>query len=74
MYLLLLLFILDSVRAYDTKNSAKGPVFTFEVTVVRPLFANNSSFLSFDNIVFEPNSLIKRHFVLVPEKVTWASK
>lgn len=65
---------LDSVRAYDTKNSAKGPVFTFEVTIVRPSFVDNSGSLSFDNIAFEANSLIKRHFVLVPSKVTWASK
>jgi len=65
---------LVSVRAYDVKNTAKGPVFTFEVTVVRPVKPDDSGLLSYDNVNFNPNSLIKRDFVLVPNKVTWASK
>lgn len=62
------------MRAFDVKNTAKGPVFTFEVTVVRPSVTNDSGSLSFDNVEFNTNSLIKRHFVLVPAKVTWASE
>lgn len=65
---------LDSVKAFDTKNMAKGPVFTFEVTIVRPLVANDSGSLIYENVEFDKNALIKRHFVLVPNKVTWASK
>jgi len=62
-----------TVRAYDTKNSAKGPVFTFEITVVRPLETDNSGSLSHDNVDFNANSLIKRNFVLVPCNVSWAT-
>lgn len=63
-----------SVRAFDTKNPAKGPVFTFEVTIVRPLQTNTSGLLSYDSVTFDESELIKRHFVLVPNKVSWASK
>lgn len=62
-----------TVKAYDAKNVAKGPVFTFEVTVVRPLEADHSGLLYYDNVDFNQNSLIKRNFVLVPNKVTWAT-
>lgn len=66
--------LLDSVKAFDSKNLAKGPVFTFEVTIVRPLITDNSGLMSFENVVFDLNALIKRHFILVPTRVTWASK
>lgn len=49
-------------------------MFTFEVTVVRPLEANDSGSLTYDNVEFDANSLIKRNFILVPKRVTWASK
>lgn len=61
------------VRAYDSKNIDKGPVFTFEVTVVRPqVVKNDSGSLVFDNVEFNSTDLIKRHFVLVPKNVSWA--
>lgn len=62
-----------TVRAFDSKNTAKGPVFTFEVTIVRPVISNSSGSLSYDNVAFDANNSIKRHFVLVPNKVTWAT-
>ncbi|XP_060874087.1 tripeptidyl-peptidase 2-like [Metopolophium dirhodum] len=62
-----------TVRAYDVKNTVKGPVFTFEVTVVRPVKTDDFGLLSYDNVNFNPNSLIKRDFVLVPKKVSWAT-
>lgn len=65
---------MSSVKAFDVKNTGKGPVFTFEVTVVRPLLTNSSGSLCFNNVEFNKNSPIKRHFVLVPNNVTWASK
>lgn len=62
-----------TVRAYDVKNTAKGPVFTFEVTVVRPVKTDGSGSLSYENVNFNQNSLIKRNFVLVPNNVSWAT-
>ncbi|XP_050538045.1 tripeptidyl-peptidase 2 [Daktulosphaira vitifoliae] len=61
-----------TVKAYDTKNTGKGPVFTFEVTVVRPLITNSSGFISYENVKFEAGT-INRHFILVPKNVSWAS-
>lgn len=65
---------MNSVKAFDTKNMAKGPVFTFEVTIVRPLVTNDSGSITHENVEFNSNALIKRNFVLVPNGVTWASK
>ncbi|XP_050432154.1 tripeptidyl-peptidase 2 [Adelges cooleyi] len=62
----------STVRAYDTNNTRKGPVFTFEVTVVRPTVPDRSGEMLFENVPFEVGT-IKRHFILVPRDVTWAS-
>uniref|UniRef100_A0A1B6CLJ0 Tripeptidyl-peptidase 2 n=1 Tax=Clastoptera arizonana TaxID=38151 RepID=A0A1B6CLJ0_9HEMI len=63
-----------SIRAYDVKNPAKGPVFQIEVTVVRPQIISPDllrPIVSFERVFFEPNT-IKRHFIVVPDEVSWA--
>lgn len=62
-----------SVQGYDVSCVEKGPVFQLEVTVIKPTSVPEAfrGQLSFKDIDFKPNT-IKRHFVMVPENVTWA--
>lgn len=54
------------------KRPERGPVFRVEVTLVQPQRVNYSKpELTFNGEDFQPDT-IKRHFVLVPEEVTWA--
>ncbi|XP_039278356.1 tripeptidyl-peptidase 2 isoform X2 [Nilaparvata lugens] len=62
-----------SIRAYDVSCVEKGPVFNVEVTVVRPTAVPDTcrGEIKFQNVEFKPNT-IKRHFVVVPDDVSWA--
>lgn len=62
------------IRAYDVSCPDKGPVFRVEITVVRPLTIPKDfpkPHFSMKNVQFQPNT-IKRHFILIPDEVTWA--
>lgn len=62
----------DSVRAYDVKCPNKGPVFRVEITVVQPQAVSTvHPEIAVIGEQYEPNT-IRRHFVLVPDEVTWA--
>lgn len=62
-----------SIRAYDVSCVEKGPVFNVEVTVVRPSKVPDTcrGEIEYKNVEFKPNT-IKRHFVEVPDDVSWA--
>ncbi|EDW08466.2 tripeptidyl-peptidase 2 [Drosophila mojavensis] len=68
------------VRAYDTANVQKGPLFEIPVTVVQPHVLEDTQstpiFEPFSNradksVEFQPNT-IQRDFIQVPDKSTWA--
>lgn len=67
--------LLGSVKAYDVEHPQKGVVFYIPITVVKPIRVTNeiNPSLYFTNVNFKPNT-IKRYFILVPERATWASK
>lgn len=62
-----------TLRAYDVKCPDKGPVFHFEITVVKPVtfpeYCTRPQ-LKYESL-FKPGE-IHRHFVLVPEEVSYA--
>lgn len=63
-----------SIRAYDVSCPDKGPIFRVEITVVRPLTIPKDipkPHFSMTDVQFLPNT-IKRHFILIPDEVTWA--
>ncbi|EEB17144.1 tripeptidyl-peptidase, putative [Pediculus humanus corporis] len=62
------------IRAYDVACPDKGVIFYVPITVVKPLQINNdlNPSLHFQDVNFKPNT-IKRHFIHVPDKVTWAN-
>lgn len=66
---------LFSVRAYDVTCPEKGVVFRIPITVVKPSTVPTElpPDLSFKNVTFKPNT-IKRHFILVPDKASWAGR
>ncbi|XP_046674553.1 tripeptidyl-peptidase 2-like [Homalodisca vitripennis] len=60
------------VRAYDVNKPEKGPVFKVEVTVVQPHVLDSlKPELVCNAVYFDPNT-IRRHFILVPDPVSWA--
>lgn len=63
-----------SLKAYDISCTSKGPLFQVPITVVKPFQIPRELLrpeMSFKNVLFKPNT-IHRHFVLVPDKATWA--
>lgn len=67
------LFYDYSIKAYDVERPERGPVFRVEVTVVQPQAVDLlKPELKVIGEIFEPNT-IRRHFVFVPEEVTWAT-
>ncbi|XP_077291266.1 tripeptidyl-peptidase II [Arctopsyche grandis] len=64
-----------SIKAYDIKCVAKGPVFQIPITMVQPqplsVDSSGGPHLSVLSYKFTPGT-IQRHFVLVPEHATWA--
>lgn len=79
MMLYVLVFLFCRVRAFDTDCVEKGPVFEFPVTVVQPhvvtaeekFFFKPVSHNADGSFEFQPNT-IKRDFILVPHRATWA--
>ncbi|EDW59973.2 tripeptidyl-peptidase 2 [Drosophila virilis] len=68
------------VRAYDTDNVRKGPLFEIPVTVVQPhVLEDNQNTPIYEpasnradkSVEFQPNT-IQRDFIQVPDKATWA--
>ena len=65
-----------SVKAFDTAKPEKGPVFEVLVTVFKPEILDSSltkPYVSFSGVTFKPNT-IRRHFIKVPNNVTWAGR
>lgn len=63
-----------SIRAYDTAKPEKGPVFRIQVTVIKPDILDRSLVkpaIQIKDVLFGPNT-IQRHFIKVPDNVTWA--
>lgn len=63
-----------SIRAYDADKPEKGPVFRVQITVIKPEILDRSLMkpeIQMKDVAFEPNT-IRRHFIKVPENVTWA--
>uniref|UniRef100_A0A1B6LQD6 Tripeptidyl-peptidase 2 n=1 Tax=Graphocephala atropunctata TaxID=36148 RepID=A0A1B6LQD6_9HEMI len=60
------------LRAYDVNRPERGPVFRVEVTVVQPQVLDSlQPELVCSRVHFDPNT-IQRHFLLVPDPVSWA--
>lgn len=68
------MFFICSIRAYDTAKPEKGPVFRIQVTVIKPDILDRSLVkpaIQIKDVLFGPNT-IQRHFIKVPDNVTWA--
>ncbi|KAK9505195.1 hypothetical protein O3M35_009300 [Rhynocoris fuscipes] len=63
-----------SLKAYDVKCPAKGPLFQVEITVIKPVEFSEDTLrpcLTYPNVSFKPGQ-IRRHFVMVPQRVSFA--
>ncbi|XP_055686753.1 tripeptidyl-peptidase 2 [Lutzomyia longipalpis] len=63
----------SSIRAYDTKNVDKGPVFEVPITVVQPNVVGAEQLFvhRIQQQVYLPNTIV-RQFLNVPRYATWA--
>lgn len=63
------------VRAYDSRNIAKGILFEIPITVVVPIIIDTAKTktVNFDTILYKPNTIV-RHFIYVPTNATYAGK
>ena len=62
------------IQAYDVSKPHKGHLFEIPITVIRadPVTQLPRPHVSYPSVTFPPGD-IKRHFLFVPEKATWAS-
>ncbi|XP_073993244.1 tripeptidyl-peptidase II isoform X1 [Rhodnius prolixus] len=62
-----------SLKGYDVKCPAKGPLFQVEITLVRPIEFPDGVLrpnITYSQVNFKPGQ-IRRHYIMVPEKVAY---